>query len=100
MRHLSLIPLAASLGLIASFPLTIKLARAVPAAGEPTMPVSEIKAGMKGYGLTVFRGTEPERFDVEVLGTLRQFRPHQNLVLIKTSHPRLEVAKVVAGISG
>src|SRR4051812_40369110 len=64
------------------------------------MPVSEIKAGMKGYGLTVFRGTEPERFDVEVLGTLRQFRPHQDLVLIKTSHPRLEVAKVVAGMSG
>jgi hypothetical protein len=64
------------------------------------MPLSEIKAGMKGYGLTVFRGTEPERFDVEVLGTIRQFRPHQDLILIKTSHPRLEVAKVVAGMSG
>jgi hypothetical protein len=64
------------------------------------MPVSEIKVGMKGYGLTVFRGTEPERFDVEVLGTIRQFRPHQDLVLIKTSHPRLEIAKVVAGMSG
>jgi hypothetical protein len=37
---------------------------------------------------------------VEVLGTIRQFRPHQDLVLIKTSHPRLEVAKVVAGMSG
>ena len=45
-------------------------------------------------------GDEPERFDVEVLGTIRQFRPHQDLVLIKTSHPRLEIAKVVAGMSG
>jgi hypothetical protein len=100
LRHISIIPLAAALGLFASIPLTLRLARAVPAAPEPTMPVSEIKTGMKGYGLTVFRGTDPERFDVEVLGILRQFRPHQDLVLIKTSHPRLEIAKVVAGMSG
>src|SRR5215468_6076521 len=78
----------------------MKVARAVPSAPGPIMPLSEVKAGMKGYGLTVFRGTEPERFDVEVIGTIRQFRPHQDLVLIKTSHPRLEVAKVVAGMSG
>jgi hypothetical protein len=31
-----------------------------------TMPVSEIQPGMRGYGLTVFRGTQPERFEVEV----------------------------------
>jgi hypothetical protein len=85
--------------LLASVPLTLKLAEAGTAT-SPTMPVSEVKVGMKGYGLTVFRGTDPERFDVEVLGTIRQFRPHQDLVLIKTSHPRLEVAKVVAGMSG
>jgi hypothetical protein len=98
-RLLVPIPIAASLGLLASVPLTLRMAEAVPAT-TPIMPVSEIKIGMKGYGLTVFRGTEPERFDVEVLGTIRQFRPHQDLVLIKTSHPRLEIAKVVAGMSG
>src|SRR6266545_2497390 len=76
------------------------MAEAVAATTDTVMPVSEIKTGMKGYGLTVFRGTEPERFDVEVLGVIRQFRPHQDLVLIKTSHPRLEIAKVVAGMSG
>jgi len=100
LRHLSLIPLAASVGLLASIPLTLHMAEAVAATIDTVMPVSEIKTGMKGYGLTVFRGTEPERFDVEVLGVIRQFRPHQDLVLIKTSHPRLEIAKVVAGMSG
>jgi hypothetical protein len=98
LRHVALIPLALSVGLVASVPLTIHLAQAVPANG--IMPIGEIKPGMKGYGLTVFRGIEPERFDVEVIGTIRQFRPHQDLVLVKTSHPRLEVAKVVAGMSG
>ena len=100
MRHLPLIPLSASLGLLAALPLTLSLAQAVPGPADAILPLSEIKVGMKGYGLTVFRGTEPERFDVEVLGTIRRFKPHQDLVLIKTIHPRLEIAKVVAGMSG
>lgn len=64
------------------------------------MPVSEVRAGMKGYGLTVFQGTKPERFDVEVIDVLKNFRPKQDLILIKTKHPRLEITKVVAGMSG
>jgi len=64
------------------------------------MPVSEIQPGMKGYGLTVFRGDRPERFDVEVIDVLRQFRPDQDMVLIRTSHPILERAITVAGMSG
>src|SRR5688572_27215376 len=55
---------------------------------------------MKGYGLTVFKGTEPERFDVEVVGVLRNFRPSQELILVKTPHPRLNVTKNVRGMSG
>jgi hypothetical protein len=55
---------------------------------------------MKGYGLTVFHGTEPERFDVEVIGVLHNFRPAQDLILIKTPHPRLNIVKTVAGMSG
>jgi hypothetical protein len=64
------------------------------------MPVEDVKPGMKGYGLTVFEGTRPERFDVEVIDVLRNFRPRQDLILIKTHHPRLDIAKVVAGMSG
>src|SRR5580692_6702706 len=69
-------------------------------AGKPTIPPAEIKAGMKGYGLTVFRGTEPERFDVEVIGVLESFRPGQPLILIKTPNPRLDIVKTVRGMSG
>ena len=64
------------------------------------MPVKDIKPGMKGYGLTVFQGTKPERFDVEVIDVLQNFRPRHELILVKTQHPRLEVANVVAGMSG
>jgi hypothetical protein len=90
---------AAFLGLAAAFPAT--LARADGKAARPDiMGVSELKRGMKGYGLTVFEGTKPERFDVEIIDVLSNFRPRQELILVKTKHPRLEVAKVVAGMSG
>lgn len=65
-----------------------------------TIDVSEIKPGMKGYGLTVFRGTRPERFDVKVIDVLHNFRPDQHLILVRTHHPVLEKAIVVGGMSG
>jgi hypothetical protein len=96
-----LVPALAALGLLAAVPSGLKTAQAGPVtARSDTMPVSQIKRGMKGYGLTVFEGTRPERFDVEVIDVLKNFRPRQDLILIKTKHPRLEVAKVVAGMSG
>lgn len=67
---------------------------------SPTIDVSAIKPGMKGYGLTVFRGERPERFDVEVIDVLRNFRPGQDLILVRTEHPILDKAIVVGGMSG
>jgi hypothetical protein len=78
--------------------------RGVRAAAKRTradvMPLSQIRPKMKGYGLTVFEGTKPERFDIEVIDVLKRFMPKQDLILIKANHPRLDVAKVVAGMSG
>jgi hypothetical protein len=69
-------------------------------ADEKFMKLEDVKPGMKGYGLSVFQGTKPERFDVEVVSTMKNFKPHQSLILVKTKHPRLEVARTVAGMSG
>jgi len=100
-RSSSLLFAAALVGLLLPLPLGLRPAHADGAAGRPDiMPVSEIHPGMKGYGLTVFQGTKPERFDVEVIDVLKNFRPKQDLILVKTKHPRLEITKVVAGMSG
>ena len=90
---------AALLGLAAAFPSTLARADG-KSQRKDVMGVGELKRGMKGYGLTVFEGTKPERFDVEIIDVLTNFRPRQELILVKTKHPRLEVAKVVAGMSG
>jgi hypothetical protein len=96
-----LVTLAALVGLTLSIPVVVPVARADGRADRPdVLPVAAIRKGMKGYGLTVFEGTRPERFDVEVIDVLENFRPKQELVLIKTMHPRLDVTKIVAGMSG
>jgi hypothetical protein len=95
------VPLGLALGAIASLLVGVGVAEALPQDPPDTMSLSEVKPGMKGYGLTVFSGTTPERFDVEVISTLRNFRPNQDLVLIKTpNHPRLDIARTVGGMSG
>lgn len=73
---------------------------ALAAAAPSIIGVSAIHPGMKGYGLTVFRGTKPERFDVEVIDVLNNFEPDQDLILIRTPHPVLDKAMVVGGMSG
>jgi hypothetical protein len=93
--------LCAIAGLLALAPLELQRASAEGRSDRPdVLSVEDIKPGMKGYGLTVFEGSEPSKFDVEVIDVLHNFRPHQALILIHTEHPRLEVAKVVAGMSG
>jgi hypothetical protein len=89
-----------ALGLFAALPVGLGTASEGRANRPDVMGVNELKPGMKGYGLTVFEGTRPQKFDVEVIDVLNNFRPRQDLILIKTFHPRLEVAKVVAGMSG
>ena len=65
-----------------------------------TISVEHIKPGMTGFGLSVFRGTKPERFPVEVIDVLHRFRPGQDLILVRTPHPLLNETKAVAGMSG
>jgi hypothetical protein len=96
--HHHYLPAALLAGFAVALGASLPLARAD--AKPPTIGVNEIHEGMKGYGLTVFKGTEPERFDVEIVGILHNFRPGQDLILIKTPHPRLQVTKAVAGMSG
>jgi len=63
-------------------------------------PLSQIKAGMKGKGKTVFIGDKIEEFDVEILGVLRNFQPKKDLILAKLRGDIIENAGVIEGMSG
>ncbi len=72
-----------------------------PKSNPNFMPTDQVKPGMKGYGMSVFQGTKPERFEVEVLGTLVGFQnPKQCIIIARLSGPLVERTSVFAGMSG
>lgn len=76
------------------------LAGLAPVAAQEILPFSEIKAGMKGVGRTVFTGTRIDEFQVEVLGTLQNVAPQRNLILVRLSGGPLANTGVLSGMSG
>jgi hypothetical protein len=67
---------------------------------ETYWSVDDVRAGMKGEGRTVLKGTKVETFQVEVLGVLKNTSPGRDLVLARLSGLNLEKTGVIAGMSG
>jgi hypothetical protein len=68
---------------------------------QPTIPVDQIHAGMRGYALTVFEGVKPESMDVEVLGVMHNTNgPKGDVILVRLHGAKVEYTGVVAGMSG
>jgi hypothetical protein len=64
-------------------------------------PVSELREGMHGTARTVFHGSVPEEFNVEILGVLPNWiGPKQDLIVGKLSGANAERTFVFAGMSG
>jgi hypothetical protein len=74
--------------------------RAQP-AGAAIYPLDELKAGQQGTVWTVFRGTKPEPFQVEVTGVVRNaLGPGKSLILCQLTDERVQSMGAVAGMSG
>src|SRR5437660_12504317 len=68
---------------------------------QPTIPVSQIHAGMRGVAYTVFQGVKPESMDVEVLGVMHNVNgPKGDIILVRLHGTKPEYTGVVAGMSG
>src|SRR5690242_11532807 len=61
------------------------------------MRVSEVREGMTGYGLSVFKGTRIDRFEVKVVSVLKNFNPKYDVVLIECKGANLEHTGAIAG---
>jgi len=67
---------------------------------ETIWQVDDVRAGMKGVGKTVMKGTKVEEFHAEVLGVLKNSSPGRDLVLCRLSGLDLERIGVIQGMSG
>jgi len=66
------------------------------------MRVSELKPGMKGYALSVFKGTKIEKFGIEILGVVSKFNEGKDYIMFRaTSGPPVSRGLGIAeGMSG
>src|SRR5579872_494146 len=70
-------------------------------AAPPTMPLSAVRPGMTGYGLTVIHGTAIQRFDVTILGILHGGAAAGDLILFRAGGSLIKDAGgSAAGMSG
>lgn len=70
------------------------------ASSQEIMSLQDVKKGMQGVGRTVFKGTEIEEFQVEILGVLENTGPRQNLIIARLSGGPMEQTGVIMGMSG
>jgi hypothetical protein len=101
MKKLFLVPVLLILSL--SFAITVYPQKAATGKTEDPrfFPLEDLKPGMKGLARTVFAGSEPQEFAVEILGVLPGFpAPKQSAIIARLSGANAEKTGVFAGMSG
>lgn len=72
-----------------------------PVFGVETISLKEIRPGMVGYGLTVVRGTEISRFEVEVVDVLDEPGERNDFIVVRVFGEAIERSGgIAAGMSG
>ena len=70
-------------------------------ASKNILPVADLRPGMKGIARSVFSGSTPEEFGVEIIGVLPGFTgPRQSTIIAKLSGKNVDRTGVFAGMSG
>jgi sugar lactone lactonase YvrE len=73
-----------------------------PREQKELMPLKEVRSGMRGYGLTVFRGTKIEKFAVTVVDVLPKINSGKSLILVRMQGGPITArhANIIEGMSG
>ncbi len=68
--------------------------------GTAILDAGDLRAGMKGYGKTVFYGDKIDTVDVEVLGVLKNWEAKADMILVKMTGDPLDKTGIISGMSG
>ena len=92
---------AIGLGLLGVVAVGLAVGTSADAAKKvKTMDIADIKPGMRGHAVTVFKGRNTDKFEVEIVDTIPNYLPKQDAVLFKSTDPRLVHSGIVGGMSG
>ncbi|MCJ7777722.1 MAG: hypothetical protein MUP16_05345, partial [Sedimentisphaerales bacterium] len=75
---------------------------AIDSAWDPAkyIGIDEIRPGMEAYCLTIYKGTEVEKFGLEVLSVVRNITPGRDAILVQGTDERFIHTGPVWGCSG
>jgi hypothetical protein len=93
-------PLRLGAAVLAASLAVVVVAGTASAAPPEIYPLAQVKRGQTGYGVTTFAGTTPERFTFEVVSVVHNFLPKQDIVLVKSDDPKMQVSGFWQGMSG
>src|SRR5882724_6392358 len=100
-RFANILLVAMLLGIPGGLAVGQKPAATIAAPDARLFPLEDLRPGMKGTAQTVFSGTEPQEFAVEILGVLPGFPgPRQSAIIARLSGANVEKTGVFAGMSG
>jgi hypothetical protein len=71
-----------------------------PKARDDIFPLSAVRPGLRGNGLTVKAGTRIERFEVEVVDVINNYLPKQDLILVRCLGEAFADHQIAQGMSG
>ncbi|MBI1289781.1 hypothetical protein GC173_00865 [bacterium] len=66
----------------------------------PIMEVGDLRPGMTGYGLSVFEGSTPRKFNIVIKGVLTNRFAGSDMIIIESDDPIMKDIGGVAGMSG
>ena len=86
---------------LAALVLVGVLGQMAASAPAEIIPLSQVQAGMRGWGLTVVAGTEVSRFEVEVIGVIDEPGEQNDFIVIRAFGNAVERSGGIAqGMSG
>src|ERR1700761_6734804 len=91
-----------SLPIVAAVAALLALSAAPAYAGDPTMPLAQVHAGMQCTGYSVIQGTDISSFNVQVLDVAggEATADEGARILIQVSGPAVDATGIGPGFSG
>src|SRR5580765_6810870 len=103
-NQVSALLLASALVIISTSAFAQKPSNPITKSASPGVELfslEDLRPGMKGVARTVFSGSAPQEFGLEILGVLSGFTgPRQTTIIAKLNGPNVDKTGVFAGMSG
>ena len=85
---------------IAALAVVLGIGCGLVQAATQTMPIEQVKPGLKGKGRTVFLAGNIEEFDAEILGIIPNNQAKRSIIIARLSGKGLETTGIIQGMSG